>query len=538
MDAASFAPGDPADPRNWTPLRKWIIMAAILPVDMSVNWAASGFSPASEDFTYEFEVPSSTAVLGLSLYVLGLALGPLVLAPLSEYFGRSPVYVGTYGAFLCLLLATAVAETPEGFLALRVLSGLCAAATVANVGGTIADLWPPDETGPAMSLYLWGATAGSPSGYLLFSLVAQTRGVRCVFWALLGICLGFWLLLILALKETRHSAILRRRAHRQLARRGVQSVLHADLRVVEAHRGLGEFCWTTLSRPLLFLFTEAVVVFAAVFIGYLFGISFLLNQAFTMLFGIARGFTVVGVGAAFLGIIIGVSLGPITNIWQERVYQRKVSTVRGANLPEARVELGKVAAILLPISLYSFAWTASPDFHFMLPIACSLVYGWAFYTLTLMMSSYLVDSFGPYAASALAGVGLVRHLAGSGFPLIAARLFQTCGYAWGGSWLALAACALAPVPFVLEAYGAHLRAWSPYVRGYMARDEKTPLMGDWDADHIPIIMIDGERRRSGRRDNGRQRTPPMEKVSEEPVPIVMIDNERRPSGRSRRNTTS
>ena len=541
MDAAAFEPGDPADPRNWTPLRKWIIMAALLPLDMSVNWAASGFSPASEDFIYEFEVPSSTAVLGLSLYVLGLALGPLVLAPLSEYVGRSPVYVGTYGAFLCLLLASAVAETPDGFLALRVLSGLCAAATVANVGGTIADLWPPDETGPAMSLYLWGATAGSPSGYLLFALVARARGVRCVFWALLGICLAFWLLLLLALRETRHPALLRRRARRQLARRGVQSVLRAaDLRALEARRGFGDFARTALTRPLRFLFSEAVVAATAVFLGYLFGLSFLFNQAFTMVFGLARGFGVVGVGTAFLGVVGGVSLGPVTNVWQERRYRRRVETMRGANLPEARVELGKAAGLLLPLSLYAFAWTAAPPAHFLLPVAAACAFGWAFYTLTLMMSTYLVDSFGPSAASALAGVGLVRHLAGSGFPLVAARLFQTCGYAWGGSWLALAACALAPVPFALEAYGADLRRWSPYVRRYLAQSTKTPLRGEWDADRIPIIMIDGERRMSGGRDSCREKAPPMEKVVEEPTPIVMIDaerNERRPSGRSRRNTT-
>ena len=506
MDAASFPPGDPADPRNWSAARKWSVILVLLPIDMSVSWAASGFSPASEDFIYEFEVPTSTAILGLSLFVLGQALGPLCLAPLSEYFGRKPVYIWSYGLFLCMLLATAVAETPRGFLALRLLSGMFGSATLANVGGTIADLWPPDETGPPMALFVWGLTAGSPSGYLLFSWVAEPHGVRSVFWALLGICLAFWLLMLLGLRETRHSALLRRRAHRQLARRGRQTVLRGKdlLRKVEANRGVWEFCKQHMSRPLIFLFTEPPVLAAALVLGYLFGLSFLLNQAFTMAFGYSRGFPVTRVGAALLGPILGLSLGALTHLYQERRYRRDVETVRGANNPEARAHLAKLAALLLPLAMHGFAWTAAPSSHFLLPIAASLAWYWAFYTLVLMLALWLVDAYGAFAASVLAAVGLVRYLGGAGFPLFAARLWQSAGYELGGSWLALACCALAPVPFVLSEYGGRLRAWSRWARchGWGAQGEvepeQSPLKGHASEEPVPVIEVNGVRKQSVR----------------------------------------
>jgi MFS family permease len=135
-------------------------------------------------------VSSEIGTLGLSLYVLGLALGPIALAPLSEYFGRSPVYIISYGIFLLYLLGSALVQNLGGFLVLRILSGMLSSVTiggssvstkytgiraynfsVANFEGTIADLWDPHETGPAVSVFLWGSTCKSPVfNFFLFRL--------------------------------------------------------------------------------------------------------------------------------------------------------------------------------------------------------------------------------------------------------------------------------------------------------------------------------------------------------------------------------
>ena len=129
-DLETFSPGDPANPRNWPAWRKWILVAVLTPVDLSVSWAASGYSPASASFREEFAVSSTVGTLGLSLYILGLALGPMSLAPLSEFFGRSVIYIGSYGIFLLFLAGTALVQSLGGFLVLRFFSGLFAAVTI------------------------------------------------------------------------------------------------------------------------------------------------------------------------------------------------------------------------------------------------------------------------------------------------------------------------------------------------------------------------------------------------------------------------
>jgi len=80
----SFTPGDPTNPRNWPRWRKWLIVGSVLFVDLTVSFGASGFSPASTNFAKDFGASNIVATLGLSIYVGGLALGPMALAPLSE----------------------------------------------------------------------------------------------------------------------------------------------------------------------------------------------------------------------------------------------------------------------------------------------------------------------------------------------------------------------------------------------------------------------------------------------------------------------
>lgn len=60
------------------------MIGPILLIDLSVSWGASGFSPASAKFAEDFGLPAGLGALGLSSYVLGLAFGPMTLAPLSE----------------------------------------------------------------------------------------------------------------------------------------------------------------------------------------------------------------------------------------------------------------------------------------------------------------------------------------------------------------------------------------------------------------------------------------------------------------------
>lgn len=487
QSVAKFTADDLGNPRNWPAWRKWGIVLSIGLVDLTVSFGASGYSPASGSFAEDFQVNHEVAQLGLSLYVLGLAFGPMFIAPLSEYYGRTALYLIPYAIFLVFLASTAVVQTLAGFFILRFLSGTFASVTIANFGGTIADLWHRDQVGPAMNIFLWAAVCGSPLGFFLMCLVAQHHGWREVFWALFGICGILWLQMAIVLlafnNETRHSVLLRRRARKENA------IVPGEAQA----RSLKELFRVTLARPLRFLSTEMIVVFGALYNGFLYGLSFMFNGAFSIVFGGAGyGFDTLGIGCTFLGLVFGISIAPVIGIWQERYYQRRVHGGRKASEgsesdallgsndtgkarydPEARVQLGKVAAVLLPISLFLFAWTCPPEYniHWIVPILATALFGFSFFTLIFMVAIYSEESYMQYSASALAGIGLARNVAGAVFPMVGGVMFRDLGYQWAGTIIAVLACLLAPIPFILERYGPQLRARSPFAKSHVEDDE-------------------------------------------------------------------
>ncbi|CAK4009170.1 polyamine transporter [Lecanosticta acicola] len=481
-NVARFEVKDPSNPRNFPSWRKWTIVVSIGLIDLTVSFGASGYSPASGSFTDEFHLSNILGHLGLSLYVLGLAFGPMFIAPLSEYYGRTALYVIPYGIYLIFLAGTALVTNVTGFLILRFLSGAFASVTIANFGGTIADLWPRHEVGPAMNVFLWAAVCGSPMGFFLMSFVAENRSWRDVFWALLGICGVCWLQLLIVLvpfnNETRHSVILRRTARKE----GKQVPEEAEA------RSLKNLFKVTLSRPFTFLTTETIVIFGASYNAFLYGLSFMFNGAFSLVFGKeGHGFSTIGVGYCFLGLVLGISLGPLIGIWQERYYQRQIRRPNTPesepllssrkdkihNIPEARVQLGTIAAILLPISLFLFAWTSPPQYniHPIIPLSATVLFGFSFFTLIFMVAVYTEESYMVYSASALAGIGLARNVFGAVFPLFGVPMFKELGYNWAGTILGVLGCLLAPIPFILGRYGPKLRARSPFAWEH-AEDEE------------------------------------------------------------------
>ena len=72
-----------------------------------------------------------------------------------------------------------------------------------------------------------------------------------------------------------------------------------------------------------------------------------------------------------------------------------------------------------------------------------------------------------FSASALAGLGLVRNIAGAGFPLFGEQMFTYLGNQWAASLLAFLAVLLVPIPFILGRYGRALRLRSPWAKQHM-----------------------------------------------------------------------
>jgi MFS family permease len=71
----------------------------------------------------QFHTSELIVTLGVSLFVLGFAIGPLMWAPMSEIFGRQVLFIGTYAALTAFNAGAAGAKDITTLLLMRFFAG-------------------------------------------------------------------------------------------------------------------------------------------------------------------------------------------------------------------------------------------------------------------------------------------------------------------------------------------------------------------------------------------------------------------------------
>ncbi|KAH7059042.1 major facilitator superfamily domain-containing protein [Macrophomina phaseolina] len=474
----TYAHGDKDNPRNWPNWKRWYITCFASMLNVLTCLCAGGYSSGQDALIEEFGVSAEVGTVGLSMYILGFAIGPLMLAPLSEYFGRNPVYVWSWLLLVIFQLPLALAPNIATVIVCRLLQGFFGSAPLTNTGGTVSDLWARDECGNAMAVYGLSSTFGPPLALVISGYIALEKGWRWLFWVYMAIFGGFWILFVLTVPETRHSIILDKKTQRlrkRLRAEGFAAAEHITDANADEKKGLHTLFVITLTRPFRFLFTEPITFAAAIYNGWIYGIVYLLNEAFPLVFGpTGHGFNTGEWGASFAGLCVGSLVAAFLHPVQERYYLRRVARNDGKGVPEARMYLARGGTFLLPISLFWFAWTSYSTVHWIVPIIASAFFGAGIYIIILAILNYVVDSYQTYSASALAGVILVRNLVGAGFPLFARQMYEYLGLEWASTLLAFLSIVMCPIPWVFFYKGEEIRKRSPWAREHFAQDEDKP----------------------------------------------------------------
>ena len=99
-----FEENDPMNPRNMSTVRKWIVVFTLAFGSLCVTCVSSLYTTTYEQIDVKFHCSTLVSTLGLALFVWGLGLAPMVLGPISEFYGRRPVYIGAYLFFTIWLI--------------------------------------------------------------------------------------------------------------------------------------------------------------------------------------------------------------------------------------------------------------------------------------------------------------------------------------------------------------------------------------------------------------------------------------------------
>lgn len=156
------------------------------------------FAPGVPQVMTDFNSDSTVlATFVVSVYILGFAFGPLIVAPMSEYSGRVIVYNTCNVLFLIFNIASALAPNMASLIVFRFLDGIAGVTPTTIGSGTIADSMPTESRGRAMALWSMGPLFGPIIGRIVGSYLVQGTNWRWVFWVLA-------IVVSLALSETVH----------------------------------------------------------------------------------------------------------------------------------------------------------------------------------------------------------------------------------------------------------------------------------------------------------------------------------------------
>jgi multidrug resistance protein len=176
-------PDDPQNPKNWTDKKKWTNVAILSILTIITPLGSSMFAPGIPQIMIEFHNSNSTvATFILSIYILGFAFGPLVIAPLSEIYGRWVMYNIGNILFTVFTVGTALSNSIGMIMAFRFLMGLAGSVPITIGSGSIADIMPIEKRGRAMSVWALGPLLGPCIGPVAGGYLTQAAGWRWVFW--------------------------------------------------------------------------------------------------------------------------------------------------------------------------------------------------------------------------------------------------------------------------------------------------------------------------------------------------------------------
>ncbi|TFK35007.1 major facilitator superfamily domain-containing protein, partial [Crucibulum laeve] len=198
-------------PQQLSLLRKWIAVIVISSASLCVAYASSLIC-LIRGVANEFGVGHVVTILSISLFVEGLGLGPLLVGPLSEVYGRNAVYRMSYGLFFVFSWPVAFAPNIAVHLIFRFVTGFCGSAFLSVAGGSVSDLFSDHAVANPMALYTISPFIGPVLGPLLSGFINQHLDWRWTYHVeVIWIFIEFIALLILV-PETYVPVLTKRKA--------------------------------------------------------------------------------------------------------------------------------------------------------------------------------------------------------------------------------------------------------------------------------------------------------------------------------------
>lgn len=365
-----------------------------------------------------------------------------------------------YALFAIFQIPVAVAQNVETIMLGRFFGGFFASAPLAVVGGALADLWDPIDRAYAICAFAAGAFVGPVAGPIMGGFITQSYlGWRWTSWIILIMAVLFGGIGVFVIPETSAARILQIRA-KKLRYETNNWALHA--KADEVRIDARSIMRVYLVRPFKMFFQEPILALMTAYMSFIYGILYLLFEAYPITFHEQRGWNLGVASLPFTSFVVGIIMGAGIIAYSTATNFKRALVKHGKPIPEERLPPMIVGAIVLPVGLFWFAWTSNPHITWVPQVLSSALLGMGCLVTFWQGMNYIIDCYGFYSNSAIAINTFIRSLAGAGFPLFAPAMYHRLGVPWATSLLGFLCVLFAPVPALFYIYGARIRERSRF----------------------------------------------------------------------------
>jgi multidrug resistance protein len=134
------------------------------------------------------EFHESSHILGsfmITIFVLGYAIGPLFLGPLSELYGRYPVTIISTWIFVAWIMGSALAPSMTSLIIMRLLAGIGGAGVMTIGPAIVADMYPVEKRASSTALIVMAQSVGPALGPICGGFISSGLSWR---WVSFGTC--------------------------------------------------------------------------------------------------------------------------------------------------------------------------------------------------------------------------------------------------------------------------------------------------------------------------------------------------------------
>ncbi|OAG36431.1 hypothetical protein AYO21_09416 [Fonsecaea monophora] len=430
---------DPANPKNWKRKKRGFLMVQVATMATISPMASSLCAPSIESTMKDLH--ESSRVLGslmITIYVLGYAVGPLFLAPLSEIYGRYPVVMISSWMLVAWLLGCGFAPDMASLIVMRFLAGLGGSAIITISPAVVGDLYPVERRAFGSAIIAGSQSLGPIVGPICGGFITEYLTWRWAYWILV-LCAGSTsAVLTLFMHESNAVVLLERKVRKLRKTLGRPELVSAVQHRMSAH------------ELLKLLVKSPIVLFISIYVATAYGLLYLMFTTLPTVFQESYGWSLQLTGLSYLGLCT-VGFGTFAALFALIKYNdaqvvKLMKENNGVFEPEMRLSTTTYCGIMLPISLIWYGWVTDKRVHWFSAIAGTVPFGIGMFGIFLPFQTYMVDAFPMHAASAIAAPTVMRSLFAAFLPLAAPPLYQNLGLGWGNTLLGFVALAMVPIP--------------------------------------------------------------------------------------------